>query len=273
MARVLDESWKGWLDENLARGCAPDELRNILLQNGFAPAAVREAMGAAHPPEAGPEVDHRAISEARITRPGSGAQKVETDLLQLYVLDDFLDPTECETLIRVSSQSLRPSTLTDGNHYDGYRTSSTSDLSLLTDPFIEEIDRKIGRALGIRLAYAEGIQAQRYEVGQEFQRHTDYFQPGTEEYQRFGGPQGNRTWTFMVYLNTVERGGGTRFFSIDRTFAAERGRALAWNNLGTDGTPNPDTLHAGLPVEAGHKIIITKWFRELGVGPMFHEAE
>jgi prolyl 4-hydroxylase len=45
---------------------------------------------------------------------------------------------------------------------------------------------------------------------------------------------------------------------------------VIWNNLRPDGTVNPDTLHAGMPVLAGHKIIITKWFRERGSGPMFY---
>ena len=40
---------------------------------------------------------------------------------------------------------------------------------------------------------------------------------------------------------------------------------------GPDGTPNAATLHSGEPVTSGHKIIITKWFRELGSGPMFYE--
>ena len=39
------------------------------------------------------------------------------------------------------------------------------------------------------------------------------------------------------------------------------GMALAWNNLQADGTPNPFTLHEALPVEVGHKWVITKWFR------------
>jgi prolyl 4-hydroxylase len=47
--------------------------------------------------------------------------------------------------------------------------------------------------------------------------------------------------------------------------------AVFWNNLHSDGSSNRDTLHCGLPVEAGHKIIITKWFREKGASPMFYD--
>ena len=30
------------------------------------------------------------------------------------------------------------------------------------------------------------------------------------------------------------------------------------------------TMHCGEPVTRGHKIIITKWFRVHGDGPVFH---
>jgi prolyl 4-hydroxylase len=44
--------------------------------------------------------------------------------------------------------------------------------------------------------------------------------------------------------------------------APKRGNLLAWNNLDPLGEPNEQSLHQGLPVEAGLKYIITKWYRE-----------
>jgi len=38
-----------------------------------------------------------------------------------------------------------------------------------------------------------------------------------------------------------------------------------------DRKPNPNTMHSGEPVTAGHKVIITKWFREYGAGKMYLE--
>ena len=76
----------------------------------------------------------------------------------------------------------------------------------------------------------------------------------------------------MVDLNDVQGGGATHFVALDRSFSPIKGTALVWNNRRADGTVNPDTLHAGLPVSAGHKVIITKWFRERGKGPMAYRA-
>jgi prolyl 4-hydroxylase len=94
---------------------------------------------------------------------------------------------------------------------------------------------------------------------------------GSELYKRFAGVRGNRTWTFMVYLNDGMTGGATRFTEIDLEVQPKRGMALLWNNLRPDGTPNPATMHCGEPVIAGHKIIITKWFRAMGDGPVFYD--
>jgi prolyl 4-hydroxylase len=79
---------------------------------------------------------------------------------------------------------------------------------------------------------------------------------------RFCDVAGNRTWTAMVYLNTPEAGGATRFKAIDKTIQPEAGKLVAWNNRRPDGTLNPATIHHGMKVRAGVKYVITKWFRE-----------
>lgn len=153
------------------------------------------------------------------------------------------------------------------------RTSRTSDIGQLDSPDVRRIDDRIAEGLGIHWSYSESIQAQRYDVGQEFKPHHDYFAPGTLDYKAYCQFMGQRTWTFMVYLNDVEQGGGTRFRKLDRIFVPQQGKALIWNNLNADGSVNPDTIHQGLKVRAGVKYIITKWFRERGWGEMFRSPE
>jgi prolyl 4-hydroxylase len=279
-AGALDQAWQNWLKENLQRGCDPQNLLDILLKNGFAEESILQSLAAiaasaevsisASPANA---CDYAAIaSPPLLKRALPNLQKVASDLLQLYALDDFMSPAECDAIVEIANRHLRPSTVTIESTDKYYRTSRTCDLSLLNNAVVAALDLKIAATLGIRPEYSEGIQAQRYDVGQQFKKHTDYFEPGTSEYARFAAERGNRTWTFMVYLNDGMEGGGTRFSTIDRTFQPKKGQALIWNNLYPDGTPNRDTLHSGEPVLAGHKIIITKWFREIGSGPMFFDA-
>jgi prolyl 4-hydroxylase len=281
--RALDDSWRAWLAENLRRGCDAEELMGILLKHEFSVASIRESMGVFYPvgaPLAGSgagtvssPADFQAIARPPLLQRGHpGLQRVPTDKLQLYTIDDCLGPDECDALIEVINKHLRPSTVTTESTDKYFRTSRTCDLNALQDPLVAMIDEKIARTLGIRRKYAEPNQAQRYDVGQQFKAHTDYFEPGTDEFAEFGGERGNRTWTFMVYLNEGMKGGGTRFLAIDKTFEPRKGQAVVWNNLYPDGTPNYNTLHSGLPVLEGHKIITTMWFRALGTGPMFFEA-
>ncbi len=273
VGKPLDDSWANWLRVNLERECNPTDLLNTLLKNGFDPDSIRAHMGSDYPLQSfapAAAVDYRALANVRLTRPDSGlnAQLVLSNKLQIYTLEDFMSPEECDLIVDLSTQILRPSTVTTGEKM--YRTSSTSDLSLLKNRDVEKLDEKIARTLGISQSYSEDIQVQRYEVGQEFKQHTDYFQPRTQEYAEYAGRAGQRTWTFMVYLNDGMKGGGTKFFALNKILTPKKGMAVIWNNLNIFGEPNPDTLHSGMPVEAGHKIIITKWFRDRGSGPMFY---
>lgn len=277
----LDESWGGWLKENLARGCDAGELATILLTNGFSLPAIRAAMGARFPAHlfseefgAPLDVDYAALARVPAARlEALGAARSPHDLAQVYRLEKFLSAKECAGLLSVIDRRLRPSTLTAESDDGAFRTSSTCDLGQLKHASIRSIDVKIARALGLRLSHSEDIQAQRYEPGQEFKSHTDYFEPGSDEYWRFASARGNRTWTFMIYLDDAVEGGATAFSRIGARFSPRTGAAVAWNNLRPDGTPNPETLHCGEPVESGRKTIITKWFRERGQGPMFYGSD
>lgn len=263
---ALDSGWISWLKENIQRGCDPAEIVHILQQNNFSMHSIEAAMGAFFPAptiqKKFPPIDYKALARVNITRPESGAKPIETNKLQLFTLDNFVSEKESDDLVQIINKYLRPSTVSYDNGDRYFRTSSTCDLGQYKLPLVQSLDHKIAKALGVSVNYSEGIQAQKYTVGQQFKAHTDYFEPGTEEYKTFASAMGNRTWTFMVYLNDVAKGGGTRFVNIDKTFYPKKGMAVIWNNLYEDGKPNPDTLHWGMPVEEGKKIIITKWFRE-----------
>ena len=72
---------------------------------------------------------------------------------------------------------------------------------------------------------------------------------------------GQRTYTFMCYLNDVEEGGETNFIALNKKFKPKQGTAVIWNNLYRNGIPNPKTLHEACPPVSGDKYVITKWFR------------
>jgi prolyl 4-hydroxylase len=126
---------------------------------------------------------------------------------------------------------------------------------------VTRLEQRLVALFGVERSFSEPLQGQRYDVGQCFKEHTDWFEPGTNEFASHTNPGGQRTWTVMIYLNTVDRGGQTCFKRLGRCYAPIQGMALAWNNLMAEGTPNPYTLHEAMPVQIGSKWVVTKWFR------------
>lgn len=204
----LDQEWKTWLDTNLQRGCDAGGLYQTLRENGFAVESIRQMMKDAFPEgievSIDSAVDYAALAQLPETggRP-EGWQRFDTPLLQLYSIDNFLSPEECERIIALTEEKLRPSEVTHSNGDNAFRTSMTCDLHNQDDPIVPYIDEKIARTLGVQLPYSEAIQAQHYSVGQEFKAHHDYFAPNMDVYQEFTSQMGQRTWTFAVYLNDV----------------------------------------------------------------------
>src|SRR3982751_4308898 len=190
-----------------------------------------------------------------------GVQRVPTRELELFIARGFLDPATCARLVELIDTKRRPSEIADDVGIANFRTSETCDLDW-HDRLVGQVDLKIAKLLGLSLDASEPLQGQRYAPGQEFKAHTDTFEPGGYDYYVHTADHGQRTWTAMIYLNEPEDGGATRFKTIGKTVRPETGKLLAWNNLLSDGRPNPATLHQGMKVRRGTKYILTKWFRE-----------
>jgi prolyl 4-hydroxylase len=256
-----------WLRDSLRLGSDMSSTVDTLRQLGYEDVAILAGLESIRP--TGDAFTQGVMKPPLLQRAPANLKKFDSDKLQLYTLEDFLSAKECARVIALCSHHLRPSTVAYVTSDKDYRNSTTADLCHLKSPVATAIDEKICRTLGIGVAYSEGIQAQRYDVGQQFKPHCDFFPPNTNIFQKFAGMRGNRTWTFMVYLNDGMEGGATRFTEIDHAFQPKAGMAVIWNNLLEDGSPNEATQHAGEPVTRGHKVIITKWFRRFGDGPLF----
>jgi prolyl 4-hydroxylase len=266
--QAIDSKLNKWVRECIQLGSDLEIILRDLREAGLSDDVIAAAIDANRPTLDESRAQH---SPPLLKRKPPGLRRVDSPRLELFVYDGFMSTKECERVVALANHYLTPSTLAHEYHDKAFRTSTTAHLSHLKSPVATRLDEKICRTLGIRPAYAEGIQAQRYDVGQEFKAHWDWFQPDTKIYLRHAGLRGNRTWTFMVYLNDGMQGGATRFTEIDFAVQPRTGTAVLWNNMNKDGTPNQATKHCGEPVVAGHKVIITKWFRAIGEGAVFYE--
>lgn len=294
MKTVFTQDWKDWITTNVNAGQDKDGIFKILLDEGYTFAAIAKQMNyqPSRPVEELVNPFHANAAQQQRTAASSNtstgnhyktavqqqnlsgnnglaitkqdifipnAVSLKSDLIDLRLVDDFLSAEECTKLIERIKIKLRPSSVANFQVDNHVRTSRTCDLGQMDDPFIQDIDLRICKLLGIHSAYTEVLQGQYYEIGQEFKAHTDFFEP--QEFKQHCSEYGQRTYTVMIYLNDVEQGGETCFRNINTEFKPMTGQALIWNSLNPDGTTNMNTLHQAKPVEKGFKSVITKWFR------------
>lgn len=188
------------------------------------------------------------------------AYKVPTEDAEIYAIGGFLTSPECTRLVTMIDIVAKPSELYDQDYATGFRTSFSGNLDP-HDPFVAGISRRIDDFLGMKADCGESIQGQRYLPGQQFKAHNDWFYTDQEYWKKERKNGGQRSWTAMIFLNAVEKGGSTHFTTLGLNIAPQPGVLLAWNNADESGAPNAKTMHAGTPVEEGTKYIITKWYR------------
>lgn len=186
--------------------------------------------------------------------------KVPVEPAEIYTMGAFLDPGECFRLVAMIDGVAQPSTLYSDFVQQDYRTSYSANLDHW-DPMVQMIQRRIDDLLGMPPEYGETIQGQRYEPGQQYREHCDWFPTNAEHWKTERKRGGQRSWTAMIFLNDVEEGGHTEFPNLGVKVTPQRGALLIWNNATVDGVPNKYTLHAGRPPVKGTKHIITKWYR------------
>jgi prolyl 4-hydroxylase len=197
-----------------------------------------------------------------------GAFRFPVRQAELFVVRDFLSADECEGLIERIDAGRFPSGILSDEPDPDFRTSESCNLDR-ADPLVAALEAKISALMGIQPELGETVQGQRYAVGQQFKPHHDFFYTDQAYYREQAKTGGQRTWTAMIFLNAPDEGGQTAFPEMDVKIAPRAGNLLAWNNMDEAGEPNRFTLHQGMPVLAGVKYIVTKWYRERpwGVSP------
>lgn len=196
----------------------------------------------------------------QLTTPGR-TQTVSQNGLTLYFVQDFMSLTECDEMIRLIDRGRQPSSLLTAHPDPEFRTSESCNLSPY-DPLVGRIEGRICTLMGIDHRHGETLQGQVYDVGRQFKPHFDYFMRHAIYWEDMMKGGGQRSWTAMIYLNEPAAGGETHFPSAGMMVQPRTAMLVLWNNMSADGTPNPATLHESVPVKAGTKYIVTKWFRE-----------
>lgn len=172
---------------------------------------------------------------------------------RLYHVSNLLSQDDCNQIINL---------INNENYYRSLSDSGKETIYLYKyNKIIDDINQLLHKILDIPLNKGEVIQAQVYGTNQQIEPHYDFFNKSILTDQESLLKSGQRTWTFIIYLNDVDAGGETHFIYPDIKIQPKVGQAIFWENL-IDGKENYQTLHAGLPILTGRKYILTKWFRE-----------
>ena len=270
----IPDQWKIWIWHNVNRGCSKDGIFKHLIENGFSADQVAYELGyhPRTPLDQIQSIDQDANRESQY-EPSPIAERLESTRLEIYAADQFLNAAECSSLIHHINTGLARSTVVGDQPVSEQRTSQTCQFTQSDESrqLAAEVTRRVCRLLGINPEYAEGTQGHVYGPGEEYQAHFDWFPPDSEAFriEASDARGGQRSWSALVYLNTVEAGGETTFPEIDLSITPSPGKVVFWNNLEEDGTPNQHALHQACPVERGRKYILTLWFRSIGNGAMY----
>ena len=120
---------------------------------------------------------------------------------------------------------------------------------------VRQLRDLLSNRLKIQAERLEPAQLIRYQPGGEFRPHVDFHVEGYKGYET-AIARGQRTLTFIFYINDDYEGGQLRFTDLDETIQAAAGDLVVIVNQFPDETLNWNSTHASLPIKSGTKYII-----------------
>jgi len=197
-------------------------------------------------------------------------------------VSSFLDAPECKHIIDKASPHIAKSAVSHMDHDVGkpdtnWRSSSTYFMPS-DDSTLRQLDRRVSALTLTRVNQQEYAQVLRYNVGERYAAHHDYFDP--KMYAKNNDIMGmtkkglfNRLATVFFYLTTVEAGGHTNFPRAGGlpqppdfedcgrgvSVAPQEGRVIVFYSQDAAGGLDEYSLHGGCSVSNGTKWSANKW--------------
>ena len=188
------------------------------------------------------------------------------------LIKNFLTEEECDYIINLGEPHIKKSEVCgkNGSRPDKSRTSMTAHIGKKflrndnPDPVLTRILEKTNSYCGLPVENIEPIQLVRYEPGQYFKPHYDYLDTKVDMYRENVAKNGQRKYTFFVYLTDVPKnaGGTTYFPRLNKHFSGGKGDAIYWDNMGDNGKEDKRMLHSGTELKKGKKYGLNIWVRD-----------
>jgi prolyl 4-hydroxylase len=166
----------------------------------------------------------------------------------IVYMDEFLPVEHCRRILEELEVASWEPSLTYERQKDGKYRDVISPLRLGRNAHPDSFSKNL-------IACLETWQAADYRRNGKFEYHLDAGYWDEDD-------AGDRILTFLLYLNTPAKGGGTHFRVLDKYVSARAGRLLVWENLLPNGACNRRMVHSGTPVLKGRKTTLVNWQRQ-----------
>ena len=190
----------------------------------------------------------------------------KSELSMVGIARGFAPERFCAWLIERSSDRVQPAYVqvagTGERRISTKRTAHSCGIGPQNRDFIVSVlQERAARLTGLPLSNQEQPNVITYEPGQHFEAHYDFTAANLMHMREFVR-SGQRVMTLVTYLNDDFTGAPTRFPKLELDLRGGVGDAVVFSNVNPDGSPDENTLHAGMPPEAGRKWVLSQWIRE-----------
>lgn len=272
--RQISSDLRDWIIHTLNNGVSPVAIADAMIKKGFDPKFAYESLFKI--------VGNETINTSKTTQNpykyespdiGKKGNLIFTSDRQVKVLsrvdkpfilhlDNLLSDEECDELIQLSKDRLKPSRIVDPNTGEEKvtpgRTSKGMYYVIKENQLITKIENRIAEITNFPIENGEGLQVLNYEVGEEYKQHFDYFPPNKVDPAKGG----QRVGTMLIYLNEVVAGGETVFPKAGVSIVPKKGSAVYFHYGNSENQVDRMSVHSSVPVTKGEKWVATKWIRQ-----------
>jgi hypothetical protein len=123
------------------------------------------------------------------------------------------------------------------------------------------VQARMASGCGMPLTHFEAPAVLHYDVGEQITPHFDFIDPRLPDYEQQVKAQGQRNYTFLIYLNGGYEGGETAFPELGIEHVGSTREGLLFSNVDANDAPDLRMLHAGKPPIRGEKWILSQFIR------------
>ena len=179
---------------------------------------------------------------------------ITDDNYKIIQIKQLLTNEECDNIINLSKNYNFNDSETINNNINvttDYRKSTQIWLDD-SNPLIYKLSLLSNVITNYPIKNMEQLQYVHYDTSGYFNEHYD---PDTYN----NNTTKDRIFTIIFYLNNVEDGGETYFKNINTYIKPQKGDCIIFKNLLSNGQLLMKSLHQGISVKKGNKIICNKW--------------